>query len=94
VSPRFWEITIETYGGREGKLRVQNNTRSVNKATQRTTMKGSFYWHVFFVKYVITVIEGTKLLMRPGWTFEIILSLKNVNRQYQQEKAESSENCC
>ena len=32
-------------------------TRSVNKATQRTTaMKRSFYWHVFFIKYVITVI--------------------------------------
>ena len=38
VSPRFWEITIGTYRGREGKcgVRVQNNTRSVNKATQRT----------------------------------------------------------
>ena len=34
----------------------QNNTRSVNKTTQRTTMKRSFYWHVFFIKYVITVI--------------------------------------
>jgi hypothetical protein len=36
-------------GGREGKcgVRVQNNTRSVNKATQRTTMKRSFYSHVF-----------------------------------------------
>ena len=50
-------------GGREGKcgVRVQNNTRSVNKATQRTTMKcvcmkRSIYWHVFFIKYVITVI--------------------------------------
>jgi hypothetical protein len=45
-------------GGREGKcgVRVQNNTRSVNKATQRTTMKRSFYWHVFSIKYVITVI--------------------------------------
>jgi hypothetical protein len=40
VFPRFWEITIGTYGGyREGKcgVRVQNNTRSVNKATQRAT---------------------------------------------------------
>ena len=38
VSPRFWEITIGTYGGREGKcgVRVENNTRSVNKARQRT----------------------------------------------------------
>jgi hypothetical protein len=36
--------------------RVQNNTRSVNKATQRTTMKRSFYWHEFFIKYVVTVI--------------------------------------
>ena len=45
-------------GGREGKcgVRVQNNTRSVNKATQRTTMKRSIYWHAFFIKYVITVI--------------------------------------
>jgi hypothetical protein len=45
-------------GGREGKcgVRVQNNTRSANKATQRTTMKRSIYWHVFFIKYVITVI--------------------------------------
>ena len=45
-------------GIREGKcgVRVENNTRSVNKATQRTTMKRSFYWHVFFIKYVITVI--------------------------------------
>jgi hypothetical protein len=45
-------------GGREGKcgVRVQNNTRSVNKATRRTTMKRSFYWRVFFIKYVITVI--------------------------------------
>ena len=25
-------------------------------ATQRTTMKRSFYWHVFFIKYAITVI--------------------------------------
>ena len=41
-------------GGRESKcgVRVQNNTRSVNKVTQRTTMKRSFYWHVFFIKYV------------------------------------------
>ena len=38
VSPRFWEITIGTYGSREGKcgVRVENNTRSVNKARQRT----------------------------------------------------------
>ena len=45
-------------GDREGKcsVRVQNNTRSVNKATQRTTMKLSIYWHVFFIKYVIPVI--------------------------------------
>ena len=45
-------------GGREGKcsVRVQNNPRSVNKATQGSTMKLSFYWHVFFIKYVITVI--------------------------------------
>jgi hypothetical protein len=44
--------------GREGKcgVRVQNNTRRVNKATQRSTMKLSVYWHVFFIKYVITVI--------------------------------------
>jgi hypothetical protein len=54
VSPRFWEITIGTYGGREGKcgVRVENNTRSVNKARQRATMKQSIYWHVFFIKYV------------------------------------------
>ena len=58
VSPRFWEITIGTYGGREGKcgVRVENNTRSVNKARQRTTMKQSIYWHVFFIKYVTRVI--------------------------------------
>ena len=62
-------------GGREGKcgVRVQNNTRSVNKATQRTTMKRSFYWHVFFIKYVITVIQRAKLLIRPGWTSQIKL---------------------
>jgi hypothetical protein len=38
VSARVWEIEIGTYGGgREGKcgVRVQNNTRSVNKTTQR-----------------------------------------------------------
>jgi hypothetical protein len=41
LSPTFWEITIGTYGGREGKcgVRVQNSARSVNKATQRTTVK-------------------------------------------------------
>ena len=51
-------------GGREGKcgVRVQNNTRSVNKATQRTTMKQSFYWHVFFIKYVITVIVSDEVV--------------------------------
>ena len=45
-------------GGREGKcgVRVENNTRSVNKARQRTTMKQRVYWHVFFIKYVTTVI--------------------------------------
>jgi hypothetical protein len=42
-------------GDREGKcgVRVQNNTRSVNKATQRTTMTQSFNW---LLNYVITVI--------------------------------------
>ena len=30
--------------------------KECDKATQRTTMKRSFYWHVFFIKYVITVI--------------------------------------
>jgi hypothetical protein len=41
-------------GGREGKcgVRVQNNTMSVNNYT----MKRSFYWHVFFIKYLVTVI--------------------------------------
>ena len=92
--------------GREGKcgVRVQNNTRSVNKATQRTTMKRSFYWHIFFIKYVVTV--GTKLLIRPGWTFETLRQVffsKPSQRHslaglvlhiYQEEKAESSENFC
>ena len=58
LSPIFWKTTIRTYGGREGKcgFRVQSNTRSVNKATQRTITKQSFYCYVFFIKYVITVI--------------------------------------
>jgi hypothetical protein len=54
-------------GGREGKcgVRVQNNTRSViNKVTQRATMKLSFYWHVFFIKYVITVILRDEVVNR------------------------------
>ena len=68
MSPRFWDITIGTYGGREGKcgVRVQNNTRSVNKATQRTTMKRSIYWHVFFIKYVITVIVRDEVVNKAG----------------------------
>jgi hypothetical protein len=51
-------------GGREGKcgVQVQNNTRSVNKATQRNTMKRSFYCHVFFIKYVIMVIVGDEVV--------------------------------
>ena len=52
-------------GDREDKcgVRIQNNTRSVNKATQRTTaMKRSFYWHVFFIKYVITVIVSDEVV--------------------------------
>jgi hypothetical protein len=41
-------------GGREGKcgVRVQNNTMSVNNYTNKI----SFYWHVFFIKYLVTVI--------------------------------------
>jgi hypothetical protein len=35
-------------------VRVQNNTRSMNKATQR--IKRSFLLYVFFIKYVIMVI--------------------------------------
>jgi hypothetical protein len=55
VSLRFGEKTIGTYGGyREGKcgVRVQNNTMSVNNYTNKI----SFYWHVFFIKYLVTVI--------------------------------------
>jgi hypothetical protein len=56
----FGRYQLGLMEGREGKCgdRVQNNARSVNKATQRTTstMKRSFSWHVFFIKYIITVI--------------------------------------
>ena len=63
-------------GGREGKcgVRVENNTRSVNKARQRTTMKQSIYWHVFFIKYVTTVIVRDEVVNKARRTREAVSS--------------------
>ena len=38
-------------------------------------MKQSIYWHVFFIKYVTTVIVRDEVVNKPGWTFEVKLSV-------------------
>jgi hypothetical protein len=66
VSPRFWEITIGTYGGGGvgSQIRIQNNTRSVNKATQR------IYTCIFHKIRHNGYSKGRSCNKHPDWMFQ------------------------
>jgi hypothetical protein len=46
----------------EVKRAIERSGKDFGKSTQRTTMKRSFHWRVFFIKYVITVVVSDEVV--------------------------------